>query len=139
MDNQRRIISMWGPLIKKFKTNKIRPSPSISATKLPIGTLMKGNDDNMWIINKTSSGIHRWTLDSKRLKDPRSKGSRKTSKTTKRRTNKKKSKGSRKTSKTDKRRTNKKKSKRSNKTSKTTKRRAREKTGRNTRKKSRKY
>jgi len=43
------------------KTEKSRKGPSESATEHSIGTLMKGNDGNMWIISTTKSGIHRWT------------------------------------------------------------------------------
>jgi hypothetical protein len=37
-----------------------RKSPSSSATEFKIGTIMKGNDKQYWVVNKTSSGIHRW-------------------------------------------------------------------------------
>jgi hypothetical protein len=43
------------------KTEKSRKGPSESATEHSIGTEMKGNDGNMWIISTTKSGIHRWT------------------------------------------------------------------------------
>ena len=43
------------------KTEKSRKGPSDSATEHSIGTLMKGNDGNMWVISATKSGIHRWT------------------------------------------------------------------------------
>ena len=42
------------------KTEKIRKSPSESATKFSIGNIKKGNDGNMWKIISTSSGVHRW-------------------------------------------------------------------------------
>lgn len=42
------------------KTEKIRKSPSESATKFSIGNIKKGNDGNMWKIIATSSGVHRW-------------------------------------------------------------------------------
>ena len=42
-------------------TEKTRKGPSESATEHSIGTEMKGNDGNMWIITVTKSGIHRWT------------------------------------------------------------------------------
>ena len=42
------------------KTEKIRKSPSESATKFGIGNIKKGNDGNMWKIIATSSGVHRW-------------------------------------------------------------------------------
>jgi hypothetical protein len=43
------------------KTEKIRKSPSESATMFSIGTVKKGNDGNMWKIIATASGIHRWS------------------------------------------------------------------------------
>jgi len=43
------------------KTEKSRKGPSESATEHSIGTQMKGNDGNMWVISATKSGIHRWT------------------------------------------------------------------------------
>lgn len=42
------------------KTEKIRKSPSESATKFSIGNIKQGNDGNMWKIIATSSGVHRW-------------------------------------------------------------------------------
>ena len=47
--------------IKKKKIgNLTRPSPSESATQFNIGTKRKGNDGNMWIVIKTTSGVKRW-------------------------------------------------------------------------------
>jgi hypothetical protein len=43
------------------KTEKIRKSPSESATMFSIGTVKKGNDGNMWKIIATTSGVHRWS------------------------------------------------------------------------------
>jgi hypothetical protein len=43
------------------KTEKSRKGPSDSATEHSVGTLMKGNDGNMWVISTTKTGIHRWT------------------------------------------------------------------------------
>ena len=42
------------------KTEKIRKSPTESATMFSIGNVKKGNDGNMWKIVATSSGVHRW-------------------------------------------------------------------------------
>ena len=42
------------------KTEKIRKSPTESATMFSIGHINKGNDGNMWKIAATSSGVHRW-------------------------------------------------------------------------------
>ncbi len=38
-----------------------RPSPSVSATNYAVGKQMKGNDDNMYIVSETKTGIKRWT------------------------------------------------------------------------------
>ena len=42
------------------KTEKIRKSPTESATMFGIGDVKKGNDGNTWKIIATSSGVHRW-------------------------------------------------------------------------------
>jgi hypothetical protein len=42
------------------KTEKIRKSPTESATMFGIGDIKKGNDGNTWKIIATSSGVHRW-------------------------------------------------------------------------------
>ena len=42
------------------KTEKVRKSPSESATKFSIGFVKKGNDGNMWKIIATAAGVHRW-------------------------------------------------------------------------------
>lgn len=42
------------------KTEKIRKSPSESATKFSVGFIKKGNDGNMWKIIVTATGVHRW-------------------------------------------------------------------------------
>lgn len=39
---------------------KPRPSPSVSATSLPVGTRRRGGDGTMWTITETSTGIRRW-------------------------------------------------------------------------------
>jgi hypothetical protein len=44
-----------------FKTEKVRKSPSESATKFSIGFVKKGNDGNMWKIVATKTGVHRWS------------------------------------------------------------------------------
>jgi hypothetical protein len=43
------------------KTEKVRKSPSESATKFSIGFVKKGNDGNMWKIVSTKTGVHRWS------------------------------------------------------------------------------
>ena len=42
------------------KTEKIRKSPTESATMFSIGYVKKGNDGNTWKIIATSSGVYRW-------------------------------------------------------------------------------
>ena len=42
------------------KTQKVRKSPSESATKFSVGFVKKGNDGNMWKIIATAAGVHRW-------------------------------------------------------------------------------
>ena len=42
------------------KTEKVRKSPSESATKFSVGFTKKGNDGNMWKIVVTTAGVHRW-------------------------------------------------------------------------------
>jgi len=37
-----------------------RKSPSIHASKTPIGTIEKGNNEAYWIVLETSKNIHRW-------------------------------------------------------------------------------
>jgi hypothetical protein len=42
------------------KIRSERPSPSTGASSQKIGTVMKGNDGNMYKVIKTSTGIRRW-------------------------------------------------------------------------------
>jgi hypothetical protein len=58
--NKERILKMWTPLVKKFKNNVIRPSPSESATDFKKGFMLKGNDGKIWIIAVSSNGTNRW-------------------------------------------------------------------------------
>ncbi len=37
-----------------------RKSPMSSATEHKVGTIMKGNDYQYWVVDKTSNGTHRW-------------------------------------------------------------------------------
>ena len=39
---------------------KVRPSPSMSATKCFIGARAKGGDGNTWEVNVTDNGVRRW-------------------------------------------------------------------------------
>ena len=41
-------------------SRKSRPSPTISATKVEVGTTGKGNDGNTWIVKTNKNGVHRW-------------------------------------------------------------------------------
>ena len=38
-----------------------RKSPEVSATTKPVGTKLRGNDGNMWVVKKASNGVKRWT------------------------------------------------------------------------------
>ena len=38
----------------------MRPSPTDSATWYEVGTYKKGNDGNIYTIQTTAAGIHRW-------------------------------------------------------------------------------
>jgi hypothetical protein len=53
--NRSRIIKIWKPLVTKFKKQKLRPSPCESATNFKIGFRLKGNDGNLWKVNKVGS------------------------------------------------------------------------------------
>jgi hypothetical protein len=39
-----------------------RPSPSISASSLSVGTKKQGNDGNQWIVSKDINGRHLWKM-----------------------------------------------------------------------------
>ena len=41
-------------------TRKQRKGPSESATSVPEGTILRGNDKQRWVVKKTSAGIRRW-------------------------------------------------------------------------------
>jgi hypothetical protein len=63
--NMNRIIKIWTPIIKKIKSKinkpqKIRPSPSISATTCKVGAKKIGNDNNKYIIVENKNGVKRW-------------------------------------------------------------------------------
>ncbi len=45
---------------KNNSKTKTRKSPTESATLFTLGTIMKGNDGNMWIITETKTNIKRW-------------------------------------------------------------------------------
>lgn len=45
--------------------NKIRKSPTESATLYKLGTKKKGNDGNLWVIAENINGIKRWKLNRK--------------------------------------------------------------------------
>ena len=38
-----------------------RKSPEVSATTKTVGTKLRGNDGNMWVVKKASNGVKRWT------------------------------------------------------------------------------
>ena len=47
---------------RKSPTRKspTRKSPRISASSVPLRTVKKGVDGNMWIVKKTVTGVKRW-------------------------------------------------------------------------------
>jgi hypothetical protein len=59
---------------------KLRPSPTISATKNNIGTIKRGNDGHRYIVKKSVVGIKRWVRYNKVSKKKSKKGSKKGSK-----------------------------------------------------------
>jgi hypothetical protein len=87
---------------------KLRPSPTISATKNNIGTIKRGNDGHRYIVKKSVVGIKRWVRYNKVSKKKSKKGSKKVSK-------KKSKKGSKKVSKKKSKKGSKKGSKRKSK------------------------
>ena len=46
--------------VKQSKKKSLRKGPSESATKFKVGTIKKGNDNNMWKIVVNKNGIQRW-------------------------------------------------------------------------------
>jgi len=46
--------------VNKTKKKSLRKGPSESATKFKVGTIKKGNDNNMWKIVVNKKGIQRW-------------------------------------------------------------------------------
>jgi hypothetical protein len=64
-------------------SDKIRPSPSQSATLYNVGLKKKGNDGNTWIVGEDKNGVKKWKL----FKKPVKIGSKKSSKRATERTN----------------------------------------------------
>ena len=69
-----------------------RPSPTVSATLHAPGDSLRGNDGNVWVVQPTKSGVHRWVRkqtesspttrpSSQRERPPSSRNTRKTRKT----------------------------------------------------------
>ena len=58
-ENSERILKIWTPLVKVFKKTAPRPSPCESATKFNSGTVIKGNDNQLWIVVRRNN-INRW-------------------------------------------------------------------------------
>lgn len=42
------------------KLNFKRPSPAISATSVPVGTVKRGNNKKLFIVRRLSNGVQRW-------------------------------------------------------------------------------
>ena len=51
----------------------MRLSPNESATKYKVGTKKKGNDNNIWIVYKTSNDIKRWKVFKAKVSVPKGK------------------------------------------------------------------
>ena len=49
----------FGIATKKITFEKLRPSPTQSATLFKVGTIKKGNDGNRWIVKKSGKSV-RW-------------------------------------------------------------------------------
>lgn len=58
-NNKTRILNIWKSLIPKFKKNKLRPSPTESATLFEVGKVMLGNNKKLWIVKKVNN-TKRW-------------------------------------------------------------------------------
>jgi hypothetical protein len=52
------------------KLNKLRPSPTKSATLYKTGTIKTGNDGNKWIVTENKNKTKRWQLHRKPSKIP---------------------------------------------------------------------
>ena len=42
------------------RVSTTRKSPEVSATVKNVGTKLRGNDGNMWVVKKASNGVKRW-------------------------------------------------------------------------------
>jgi len=81
IDSERVYLALIGkPLDGKYKlknslrkTKKVkktlRKGPSESATKFKVGTIKKGNDNNMWKIVVNKKGIQRWVKLNKKISE----------------------------------------------------------------------
>ena len=69
--NAKRIINIWNTIIKNLKSKKynksqkLRPSPSESATLYKKGQKKNGNDGNIYVVIETKNKVKRW----KKLKE----------------------------------------------------------------------
>lgn len=59
-------------------SQKIRPSPSQSATLYNVGSKKTGNDGNIWIVTENVNGVKRWKLFKKPIRNGSKKESNKT-------------------------------------------------------------
>ncbi|ARF10187.1 hypothetical protein Hokovirus_1_66 [Hokovirus HKV1] len=97
-NNKTRILNIWKSLIPKFKKNKLRPSPTQSATLFEVGKILLGNNKKLWIVKKIND-TKRWIpynkLENNKIKQKSSKKtSKKISKKISKKNNKKTSKKS---------------------------------------------
>jgi len=59
-DNAKRILSGWEKI--PGLSQKLRKSPSLSATKFKVRAERKGNDGKLWTVVKNKKGTQRWVL-----------------------------------------------------------------------------
>jgi hypothetical protein len=58
--NTLKTITFGGGSSKNNNHEKVRPSPSESATDYKMGDTKYGNDGNLWIIVVNKNGVNRW-------------------------------------------------------------------------------
>ena len=60
IENQKRILKMWKPLIKKIKKKIYKPYPCISASKFGQGIKKFGYDGNLWKVKLSKNKQKQW-------------------------------------------------------------------------------
>ncbi len=59
-DTTREHVPVKGARARARPARHARPSPSISATSFPAGTVKRGNDGRSWVVKETVQGVRRW-------------------------------------------------------------------------------